>query len=77
MFEFVLMNLYNIVSFRSFDSSSDNGVPLTAVHKCVGKSNGDQTDNDAKGDDEDDKYDEEVLSTGKYLMIILDMPVFH
>ena len=66
MFEFVFMNLYNIVSFHSFDSSSsDEDVPLAAVHKCVGKSNGDQTDNDDKGDDEDDKYDEEVLSTGK------------
>ena len=49
--------------FTRFDSSSsDEDVPLAAVHKCVGKSNGDQTDDDDEGDDKDD---EEVLSTGK------------
>jgi hypothetical protein len=59
------MNLYNIVSFHRFDSSSDEDVPLAAVHRCVGKLNGDQTEDDDEGDDEDDEYDEEVLSTGK------------
>ncbi len=78
VFEFIFMNLYNIVSFHRFDSSSsDEDVPLAAVHKCVGKSNGDQTDKDDKGNDEDDEYDEEVVSTGKNLMILLDMSVFH
>ena len=63
MFKFVFMNLYNIVSFPRFESSSsDKDVPLAAVARGVGKSNGDQTDNDNEGDDEDDK---EVLSTGK------------
>ena len=68
------MNLYNIVSFHRFDSySSDEDVLLVAV-QCVGKSNGDQTDDDNKEDDEDD---EEVQSTGKNLMRILGMQVFH
>ncbi len=49
--------------FTRFDpSSSDKDVPLAAVARGVGKSNGDQTDDDNEGDDEDDK---EALSTGK------------
>ena len=61
--------------FTRFDSSSsDEDVPLAAVAKGVGNSNGDQTDNDDKGDDEDD---DAVLSTGKNLMRILVLSVFH
>ena len=42
MFEFVLMNLYTIVSFSRNDSSSDK-VSLAAVATGVGKSNGDKS----------------------------------
>jgi hypothetical protein len=62
------------LSTRFDSSSSDKDVLLAAVAKGVGKSNGDQIDNDNKGDDEDDK---EVLSTGKNLMRILGLSVFH
>ncbi len=47
---------------RFDSSSSDEDVPLAAAARGVGKSNGDQTDDNDKGDYEDD---EEVLSTGK------------
>ena len=50
------------LSTRFDSSSSDKDVPLAAVAKGVGKSNGDQTDDKDDGNDEDD---EEVLSTGK------------
>jgi hypothetical protein len=64
VFEFIFTSLYNIVSFHRFDSS-DEDVPLAAVANGVGKLNGDQTDNDDKGDDDEDEYDDLVSSTGK------------
>ena len=48
--------------FTRFDSSSsDEDVPLAAVARGVGKSNGDKTDD---GDEGDDKDDEDVPSIG-------------
>ena len=59
MFEFVLMNLYTIVSFRRNDSSSDK-VSLAAVATGVGKSNADEALNDDDGDYEDyEDYEED------------------
>ncbi len=49
MFEFVLMILYSIVSFRRNDSSSDKVSSLAAV----GKSNGDEALDDDDGEYED------------------------
>ena len=71
------MNLYNIVSFCRNDSSSDEDFPLATVAMGVGKSNGDKADDGDNGDDKDDKYKEDDESTGKKLMIILVMQVFH
>ena len=71
MFEFVFMNLYNIVSFRRNYSSSDEDFPLAMVAMGGGKSNGDKADDDNdigpndEGDDEDDKYDDDNESPGK------------
>jgi hypothetical protein len=59
------MNLYNIVSFRRNDSSSDEDFPLATVAKGVGKSNGDKAVDDNDGDDKDDKDEEDNESTGK------------
>ena len=67
-FEFVLMNLYTIVSFRRNDSSSDKVSSLAAVATGVGKSNGDKAlddddgeyeDNEEDNDDDDGEYKEE------------------
>jgi len=68
MFEFVLMNLYTIVSFRRNDSSSDKVSSLAAVATGVGKSNGDEAlddddgeyeDNEEEDNDDDGDYKEE------------------
>jgi hypothetical protein len=40
---------------RFYSSSSDKDVPLAAVARGVGKSNGDQTEDEDEGDDEDVK----------------------
>ena len=58
MFEFVLMNLYTIVSFRRKDSSSDKVSSLAAVATGVGKSNGDKALDDDDGEYEDNKEDD-------------------
>ena len=53
--------MYNIVSFHRNDSSSDEDIPLATVATGVGKSNGDEADDDdniGPNDDEDDKDDE-------------------
>ena len=61
--------------FARFDSSSsDEDVPSAAIARGVGKSNGDKTNDDDKGDDE---YDKDVSSIGKNLMRILGLSVFH
>ena len=57
-FEFVLMNLYTIVSFRRNDSSSDKVSSLAAVATGVGKSNGDEALDDDDGDYKDYKEDD-------------------
>jgi len=58
MFEFVMMNLYTIVSFRRKDSSSDNVSSLAVVATGVGKSNGDKALDDDDGEYEDNKEDD-------------------
>ena len=59
MFEFVLMNLFTIVSFCRNDSSSDK-VSLAAVATGVGKSNGDEALYDDDGDYKDyEDYEED------------------
>ena len=60
MFEFVLMNLFTIVSFRRNDSSSDKVTSLAAVATGVGKSNGDEALDEDDGDFEDyEDYDDD------------------
>jgi len=68
MFEFVITNSYNIVSFHRKDSSTDKGSSLAAVATGVGKSNGDEDlddddgeygDNEEDDDDDDGEYKEE------------------
>jgi hypothetical protein len=73
-------NLYSTICIILFllkrfgSSSSDEDFPPAAVARGVGKSNGDETDNDDKLYDEDDK---DVPSIGKNLMRILGLSVFH
>ena len=52
-FEFVLMNLYTIVSFHKNDSSSDKVSSLAVVATGVSKSNGDEALDEDDGDYED------------------------
>ena len=68
MFEFVMANLYNIVSFHRKDSSTGKGSSLVAVATGIGKSNGDEAlddddgeyeDNEEDNDDDDGEYKEE------------------
>jgi len=59
MFEFVMMNLYTIVSFRRKDSSSDKVSSLAAVATGVGKSNGDEALDDDDGEYEDNEEDDD------------------
>ena len=76
MFEFVLMNLFTIVSFRRNDSSSDKVSSLAAVATGVGESNenkalddddGDYKDyeEDNNDDNGDDKEEENESTTNK------------
>ena len=71
LFEFVFMNLYNVVSFcRIFQPSSEEESPVT-IATGVGKSNGyDADDDDDNGpdddwDDEDDKSEDDNDFSGK------------
>ena len=58
MFEFVLMNLFTIVSFRRNDSSSDKVSSLAVVATGVSKSNGDEALDEDDGDYKDyEDYD--------------------
>jgi len=59
MFEFVLMNLYTIVSFRRKDSSSDKVSSLAAVATGVAKSNGEEALDDDDGEYEENEEDDD------------------